>query len=111
MFQFIFTAFLNGVAVWLASRYLNGVKVTDFPRAVIIGLVIAFLNATLGALLDVIPSPARFFSMGLFGLVVDALLLMLADHFLKGLTIKNFWYALALAAIVSVVNAVAHWIF
>jgi putative membrane protein len=111
MFYFILTAILNGLAVWLGSRFLDGVKVTDFPRAIIVGLVVAFLNVTLGSLLDFIPSPARYFSLGLFSLIVDALLLMMADYFLKGLTIKNFWYALALAAIVSVVNAVAHCIF
>ena len=110
MFHFIFTAFLNGVAIWLGARFLDGVKVTDFPRAIIVGLVVAFLNVTIGTLLDIIPTPARYFSMGLFGLVVDALLLMLADYFLKGITIKNFWYALGLAAIVSFVNAVVHWI-
>ncbi|MBI1223906.1 MAG: hypothetical protein GC192_01600 [Bacteroidetes bacterium] len=110
MFNFIFTAFINGVAVWLGSRFLDGVKVTDFPRAIIVGLVVAFLNVTLGSLLEIIPIPARYFSMGLFGLIVDAMLLMLADYFLKGITIKNFWYALGLAAIVSFVNAVVHWI-
>ena len=111
MFSFIITAFLNGVAVWLGAQFWEGVKVTDFARAIIIGLVVAFLNATLGSLLDVIPSPARIFTLGLFSLVVDALLLMLADYFLKGLTIKNFWWALALAAVVSVVNMIAHWLF
>lgn len=111
MFNFLFTALLNGVAVWLGSKYLDGVKVTDFPRAIIIGLVVAFLNATLGSLLDFIPTPSRILTFGLFSLITDALLLMLADYFLKGLSIKNFWWALALAAIVSLVNIIAHWIF
>ncbi|MBI5913883.1 MAG: phage holin family protein [Bacteroidetes bacterium] len=111
MFDFIFTALLNGVAVWLGAQFLEGIKVTDFPRAVIIGLVVAFLNATLGSLLDIFPSPMKFFSFGLFSLVVDALLLLLADYFLKGLTIKNFWWAVALATVVAVVNSFAHWLF
>lgn len=111
MFNFIFTALLNGVAVWLGSRYLEGVKVTDFTRAVIVGVVVALLNVTIGSLLDFISTPIRFLTLGLFSLVVDAFVLMMADYFLKGLTIKNFWYAAALAAIISVVNTVAHWIF
>lgn len=111
MFGFLFTVLLNGIAIWLGSRFLEGVKVTDFTRAIIVGLVVALLNVTLGSLLNHIPTPARYFSLGLFGLIVDALMLMIADYFLKGITIKNFWYALGLAAIVSFVNAVAHWIF
>lgn len=109
--SFIFTVLMNGLAVWLGSKYLEGVKVEDFYRAIIVGLVVAILNATLGAILDFVPSPGRIASFGLFSLVTDALVLMLADYFLKGLAIKNFWWALALAAIVSVVNVVAHWVF
>lgn len=111
MFGFIFTAVLNGVAVWFAAKYIKGIQVTDFARAILIGLVFAVLNYTLGSLLDFITTPIRWLTMGLFSLVVDALLLMLADYFLKGLTIKNFWYALALATIIGAINSVAHWIF
>ncbi len=110
MLNFIITAFINGLAVWIGARYLEGVKITDFTRAVLVGLVLVFLNATIGELLEAIPSPGRYLSIGLFGLVVDALFLMVADYFLKGFTIKNFWYAIALALITSVVNTVVHWI-
>ncbi|MCC6723164.1 MAG: phage holin family protein [Saprospiraceae bacterium] len=109
--SFLFTALMNGVAVWLGSKYLDGVKVEDFYRAIIVGLVVAFLNAALGSFLEFIPTPGRIASFGIFSLLTDALVLMLADYFLKGLTIKSFWWAVALAAVVSVVNIIAHWIF
>lgn len=111
MFAFIFTALLNGLAIWLGAKFLEGVKVTDFTRAVITGLVLAFLNVTLGNLLNFISTPIRYITLGLSGIVVDALMLLLADHFLKGLSIKNFWYSIALAVFVSLVNTVAHWLF
>ena len=111
MFSFILTAFLNGVAIWLGARYLEGIKVTDFTRALITGAVVALLNATLGRLLNFIPNPLHYISLGLFGLLVNTLMLMLADYFLKGISIKNFWYALALAFLVSAVNTVVHWVF
>lgn len=111
MFGFLITALLNGLAIWLGSKYLDGVKVTDFSRAIIIGLVVALLNATLGKILHFVPSPERLVSFGLFNLVIDALLLKVADYFLKGLEIKNFWWALALAFLLSIVNGLAHWIF
>ena len=111
MFHFILTGLLNGIAVWLGAQFLRGVQVTDFYRALIVGLVVAFLNATIGSLLGAVPTPVRFGAMGLFGLVISALMFMLADYFLKGLTIKNFWWALALAAIVTVVNSFIFWFF
>lgn len=111
MFHFILTGLLNGVAVWLGAQFLEGVKVTDIYRALIVGLVVAFLNATIGSFLGAVPTPVRWGAMGLFGLVVSALMFMLADYFLKGLTIKNFWWAFALAAVVSAVNSFTFWFF
>ena len=68
------------------------------------------LNATLGNFLDWISTPMRWITLGLFSFVVDAVVLMVADYFLKGLKIKNFWYALGLAVIIAVVNSLFHWI-
>ena len=111
MFEFIFTALINAVAVWLGAQFLRGVTVTDFYRALIIGLAVALLNASLGGLLDWISTPVRWVTLGFFSLVVDAIVLMVADYFLKGLTIKNFWWALALAIFLSIVNSITHWMF
>lgn len=111
MVEFIITALVNAVAVWIGAHFLRGVTVTDFYRALIIGLVVVLLNATLGAFLDWISTPIRWITLGLFSLVVDAIVLMVADYFMKGLRIKNFWWAFALALIVAVANAVTRWLF
>lgn len=109
--DFILPILVNAAAVWVGARILNGVEVTDFSRAVLIGLVVALLNATLGSFLDWISTPMRWITLGLFSFVVDAVILMIADYFLKGLKIKNFWNALALAVIIAVFNSVFHWLF
>ncbi len=108
--DFIFTILVNAVAVWVGARILKGVEVADFTRALLTGLVIVLLNATLGKFLDWISTPMRWITLGLFSFVVDAVILMIADYFLKGLKIKNFWYALALAVIIAVCNSLFHWL-
>lgn len=108
--DFILTILINALAVWLGARILAGVEVKDFGRAVVTGLVLVLLNATLGNFLDWISTPMRWVTLGLFSFVVDAVVLMVADYFLKGLKIKNFWYALGLAVIIAVVNSLFHWI-
>ena len=109
--HFILTIVFNAVAIWLGAQVLKGVQVTDFPRALIIGLVVSLLNATIGAMLHWVSTPINWLTLGLFSFVVDALILMVADYFLKGLKIQSFWWAVALAVIVSVINTVAHWMF
>ena len=108
--DFILTILINALAVWLGARILAGVEIKDFGRAVVTGLVLVLLNATLGNFLDWISTPMRWITLGLFSFVVDAVVLMVADYFLRGLKIKNFWYALGLAVIIAVVNSLFHWI-
>lgn len=107
----ILTILANALAVWIGAQILRGVKVTDFFRAIIIGLVIGVLNWSLGSILDFFTAPFNWITFGLFALIIDALVLKVADYFMKGLEIKNFWWALALAVIVSAVNSAMGWFF
>lgn len=111
MTEFIITVLANTAAVWLGAQFLRGVEVTDFSRALIVGLVVALLNFTLGSFLYWISTPIRWITLGLFSFVLDALILMVADYFLKGLKIKDFWWALALAIVVALTNSFTHWLF
>ncbi len=111
MTEFIITVLANTAAVWLGAQFLRGVEVTDFSRALIVGLVVALLNSTLGSFLYWISTPIRWITLGLFSFVLDALILMVADYFLKGLKIKDFWWALALAIVVALTNSFTHWLF
>ena len=97
--DWIIIVLFNALAVWLGARLLRGVEVQDFTRAVIVAIVLALLNATIG----------EFLTLGLVVLVVNAVVLMIADYFLKGLKIQNFWYAVALGLIVSIANGIADW--
>ena len=107
----IFTVLVNAVALWLGAQLLRGVEIGDFIRAILIGAVLGLLNWSLGNVLDFITAPLRWVTLGFFALIVDAIVLMVVDYFMKGLKIKNFWWALALAVCVSLVNAVFRAIF
>lgn len=91
-----------------AAHFLNGVTVENFTKAIIIAVVLAFLNATMGNFLHFMTAPLRWITLGLFSLVVDAVVLMSTAYFLKGFTIKNFSWALLLAAFVAVANLILH---
>jgi putative membrane protein len=90
------------------SYLLTGVEVKDFTRAVILAIVLALLNATLGRIMDFIAFPLRLLTLGLFSLVIDAILLMVAAYFLKGFSIKSFGWAILLAVFMAVANIFLH---
>ncbi len=104
--SFLVNVLLMSLVLMGAAYLLNGVEIEDFPRAIIV--VLALLNATLGGFLDFITTPLRWITLGLFSLVVDAIVLMTAAYFLKGFTIKNFSWALLMAIFVSIANVFLH---
>lgn len=107
----MFKILLNGLAIMSAAYLMQGVKVTDLARALIASFVLALLNSTLGAVLDTLTYPVRFVTLGLFSLVVDAAVIMVASYFLKGFEVRNFGTAFWLAVLLAVFNTVLHWIY
>ena len=109
--EMVIKVLLNALALMAGAHLLKGVEIEDFTRAVIIAVVLSVLNATLGSFLDFITTPLRFLTLGLFAFVVDAAMLLLAAHFMKGFNIRNFVSAFFLAIIFSITNAVLYAIF
>ncbi|MCB0593502.1 MAG: phage holin family protein [Lewinellaceae bacterium] len=109
--EMVIKVLLNALALMAGAHLLKGVEIEDFTRAVIIAVFLSVLNATLGSFLDFITTPLRFLTLGLFAFVVDAAMLLLAAHFMKGFNIRNFVSAFFLAIIFSITNAVLYAIF
>lgn len=105
---FIISALISAAAFYLGARLLSGVTISDFKQAIIVALAIAFLNMTLGLALTVMT--LGILSLGVFKFVLSAILIQVADYFLDGLSVKNFWWALALAFTVAFFDGVFHWI-
>lgn len=106
----IISILINGAVLMGAAYLLRGVTISDYTRALLLAVVLALLNSTLGAVLDFVSTPLRWLTLGLFSLVVDAIVIKIADYFMKGFEVKNFVWALVLAAVLAVFNAITGWI-
>ncbi len=105
------TLLVNAVAIFLAGYLLKGVEVKNFLHALIAALVISLLNFFVKPILEFFAFPVTFLTLGLFIWVINALILMLADWLLSGLKIKSFWWALAFAIVIAIINVVIFKIF
>lgn len=101
---------VNAASLMAAAYFLSGVTLSDFTKALILAVILALLNSTLGAVLDFISTPLRWLTIGLFSLVVDAIVLKVADYFMKGFSLKSFGWALAMATVVAIFNTLSNWI-
>src|SRR5882757_2583520 len=102
---------LSALAVWIVSRVVPDIFVSGPFAALIAALVIGFINATIGALLKILTFPLTLLTLGLFWLVINALMLKLASALLSpGFGVEGFWAAFIGAIVLSLVNVLLKWI-
>lgn len=101
---------LSALAVIIVSRIVPGFIVTGFVAALIAALVIGLVNATLGFVLKVITFPLTVLTLGIFWLVINAIMLELASVFVPGFHIRSFGAAFWGAIVLSLVNMLLKWI-
>jgi putative membrane protein len=102
---------LSALAVWIVSRVVPGIYVSGPVAALIAALVIGFINATIGALLKILTFPLTVVTLGLFWLVINALMLELASALLKpGFEVRTFTAAFLGAIVLSLVNMLLKWL-
>lgn len=99
----IINLLLSALAFLIGAYLLSGVDIEDYLQALLVALVVAILDITLGSFLKIIS--LGLLSLGIFNWLLNAVLIQIADWFLPKFKVKNFWYALALAAIVSIVSS------
>jgi putative membrane protein len=98
---------LSGLAVWLVAQVVPGFHVNGAIAALIAALVIGFINATIGALLKIITFPLTVLTLGLFWLVINALMLELASVLLAPkFQVNGFLAAFIGAIVLSLVNMI-----
>ena len=104
--NFLIQIILNALALLLAASLLKGVEVKNFVSAIIVAIVLAVLNATLGAFMDLISAPLRWLTLGLFAFIVDAIVILVTAHFMKNFRVNGFISAVYLAFAMSIFNLI-----
>ncbi len=103
--NFLVKIILSSFSVIFADWLLRGISVKDYVTSLLVAFVLAILNMVLKPILVVLTIPITFFTLGLFLLVINALMVLLAGEIVPGFQIAGFWWALAFSLIVSIVNS------
>jgi putative membrane protein len=100
---------LSAITLLVISHFLAGFQVRGLQAALIAALVIGLLNATLGLVLKIVTFPITIITLGLFLLVINALMILLASHLVHGFHVTGWipalWGAVALALVGIAVHA------
>jgi putative membrane protein len=106
--NFIIKLFLNAIAVVIVAYILPGVHVFDFWHALLVAAVLSLLNASVKPLLIFLTIPATILSLGLFLLVINAVIIEIAAWIIgsPGFVVDSFWWALLFSVLLSLVNGI-----
>jgi putative membrane protein len=95
------------VVVGLATL-LPGVAVEGYLAAIVVAIVIALLRFIVKPILIVLTLPITILTLGLFLLVINAIIILLADYFVGGFQVANFWWALLFSLLLSLFQSILH---
>lgn len=104
--NFLINWLISGFAVVIASYLLPGIRLSGFSAALITALVLGLINAFIKPVLSLLALPLTIMTLGLFSLVINALLIMLTGKIVNGFQVAGFWWALAFSLVLTVVNSV-----
>ena len=98
--------FLSAIAVMLASYLLPGVTTEGFLVAILVAAVLGLLNAVIKPVLIILTIPITIVTLGLFLLVINALIILLADSLVPGFEVNGFWWALIFSFLLTLLNTI-----
>lgn len=97
---------IGAIVIIISAYLLPGVMVEGFISALVLAVVLGAINMFIKPILIVLTLPINILTLGLFSLVINALLIMLASAIVPGFSVAGFWWALAFSLVLSIVTAV-----
>lgn len=97
---------MTAIVVVLLANFLPGVSVDGFLTAVIVVVVLTLLDLIVKPILVLFTLPVTIVTFGLFLLVINAIIILLADAFVSGFSVTGFWVALIFSLLLSVIQSI-----
>ncbi len=97
---------LSALTVVLLSKILPGVAVDSYTTAILVAIVLSLLNFIVKPILVILTLPITIVTLGLFLLIVNAIIILLADNLIPGFDVSNIWWALIFSLLLSLLQSI-----
>ncbi|MEA1784712.1 phage holin family protein [Arenibacter sp. GZD96] len=102
----ILRVLLSAIAVVILSYLLPGVAVDSYLSAIIVAVVLSVLNFLVKPILVILTLPVTILTLGLFLLIVNAIIILLADNLVSGFQVNGIWWALIFSVLLSFLQSI-----
>lgn len=104
--KLILRVLLSALAVVILANILPGVGVDSYMTAIIVALVLSLLNFLVKPILIILTLPVTILTFGLFLLIINALIILLADGLVTGFHVNSIWWALLFSLLLSFLQSI-----
>jgi putative membrane protein len=101
--EIIINWFISALVIIVAAYVLPGVHVANFTAALVTAVVLGIINVLIKPLLIILTLPITIITLGLFMLVINALMILLASSIVPGFVVDGFWWALIFSIVLSLI--------
>lgn len=102
--KILITWLINAVAVYATATFVPDITVKSVWSALLAALVLGLVNTFIRPILMLLSLPLIVVTLGLFLLVINALMLLLASAILPGFEVKGFFTAVLGSLLISAVS-------
>lgn len=103
----IIRLFITAIVAYLLTKILPGVHFEGFSSAIIFAIVLGILNIFVKPILSLFGLPLTIITLGFFALVINAVIVMIADYFMDSMVVDGFWWAFIFSILLSIVTSLA----
>ena len=104
--KFTLKILLSALAVVFLAQLLPGVYVTSYVTAIVVAFVLSLLNLLVKPVLIIFTLPVTILTFGLFLLIINACIILLADALVAGFSVQNLWWALLFSLLLSLLQSI-----
>lgn len=98
------------LAIMFVGWIIPGISISSFGTALIASVVIALVNLFIKPILVFLTLPINIMTLGIFILVINALLFMFVAYLVPGIEVEGFWSAFLGALILSILSVGISWL-
>ncbi len=109
--RFIIRLLISSIALILVAYFMPGISFDSFTTVFVAALILGLVNAIVRPILLILTLPINILTLGLFTLIVNALMLWIVNLMLKGFSITDFGQAIWGALIYWAVNWIINMLF
>ncbi|MBK0370295.1 phage holin family protein [Flavobacterium agrisoli] len=104
--KLILRILITAILVVILANFLPGVHVASFTIALIVAVVLGLLNIFFKPIMVLLTLPVTIITLGLFLLVINAIIILVCTKIVGGFTVDSFWIAMLFSVCLSVLQSI-----